>query len=72
MEGVAQRNNRGEKDKWKRLNSAVKCIIELGGGGIIIPTYKRQTGNNLEIIRGIMLLWHISKFKTEYYQQNDN
>jgi hypothetical protein len=28
---------------------------------ILIPTYKRQTENNIEIIRGIMLLWQIFK-----------
>jgi hypothetical protein len=27
MEGVIQRKNRKNKEKWKRLNRAVKCII---------------------------------------------
>jgi hypothetical protein len=28
VEGVVQRQNRGEKDKWKRLNRAVKCMLK--------------------------------------------
>jgi IS1 family transposase len=28
MEGVIQRKNRKNKQNWKRLNRAVKCIIQ--------------------------------------------
>jgi hypothetical protein len=46
MEGVAQRNNRGEKEKWKRLNRTAEHLTKLKiqeHGKNLCWTYKKTT-----------------------------